>query len=121
MNINTNIGLRDRSRITLSNFKGLDTLSATVDVSAIHATDMKNLISRDGVNHKRFGWKTQFRIRDDNSQYLKIQGIFDFTIYHHERFLIVYAGKKFWLINRATGNYFNITNQSLINGTKKGT
>ena len=47
MNINTSIGLRDRSRITLSNFKGLDTLSAAVDVSAIHATDMKNLISRD--------------------------------------------------------------------------
>lgn len=110
MNINTSIGLRDRSRITLSNFKGLDTLSAAVDVSAIHATDMKNLISRDGVNHKRFGWKTQFRIRD-NGKYLKIQGIFDFTIYH-ERFLIVYAGKKFWRIDTLSNNYQDITDSA---------
>ncbi len=108
MNINSNIGLRDRSRITLGGFKGLDTLSAAVDVSAIHATEMKNLISRDGVNHKRFGWKTQFRIRDDNDQYLKIQGIFDFTI-HHKNFLIVYAGKKFWLIDKVDKSYTNIT------------
>ena len=110
MNINTNIGLRKRSKITFGNFRGLDTLSATVDVSAIHATDMKNLISRDGVNHKRFGWKTQFRIRD-NGKYLKIQGIFDFTIYH-ERFLIVYAGKKFWRIDTLSNNYQDITDSA---------
>ena len=81
MNINANVGLRDRSRRTLGGFKGLDTLSAAVDVSAIHATEMKNLISRDGVNHKRFGWKTQYRItdvdKDGKSYYPKIQGIFD--------------------------------------------
>lgn len=112
MNINTSIGLRDRSRITLSNFKGLDTLSAAVDVSAIHATDMKNLISRDGVNHKRFGWKTQFRIRDDNGKYLKIQGIFDFTIFG-EKFLIIYAGKKFWLIDIKCQEKYDITNYAI--------
>ena len=111
MNINTSIGLRDRSRITLSNFKGLDTLSAAVDVSAIHATEMKNLISRDGVNHKRFGWKTQFRIRD-NCQYLKIQGIFSFTIFH-KKFLLAYAGKKFWLIDIENQEKYNITHSAI--------
>ncbi len=111
MNINANVGLRDRSRITLGGFKGLDTLSAAVDVSAIHATEMKNLISRDGVNHKRFGWKTQFRIRDENGLFLKIQGIFDFTICH-ERFLIVYAGKKFWRIDALSNNYQDITDSA---------
>ncbi len=115
MKINSNVGLRDRSRITLSNFKGLDTLSAAVDVSAIHATDMKNLISRDGVNHKRFGWKTQFRIRDD-SQYLKIQGIFSFTIFQKD-FLMAYAGYtkngnekyRFYLINTIENSSTDIT------------
>lgn len=106
MNINTNIGLRDRSKITLTGFKGLDTLSASVDVSAIHATEMKNLISRDGVNHKRFGWKTQLRIRD-NGKYLKIQGFFSFTLFH-EKFFIVYAGKKFWSVD-TLNNYQDIT------------
>ena len=112
MNINANVGLRDRSRITLGGFKGLDTLSAAVDVSAIHATEMKNLISRDGVNHKRFGWKTQYRItdvdKDGKSYYPKIQGIFDFNIYGID-FLIVYAGKKFWLVNRTDNSCTDIT------------
>lgn len=111
MNINTSIGLRDRSRITLSNFKGLDTLSATVDVSAIHATDMKNLISRDGVNHKRYGWKTQYRLRD-NGEFLKIQGVFDLTLFG-ERFLIAYAGKRFWLIDLSNYTHRDITNYAL--------
>ena len=89
MKINSDISLRERSKITLSGFKGLDTLSASVDVNAIHATEMQNLISRDGVNHKRFGWKTQYRLRE-YSQFLKIQGIFNFTLFHID-FLIVYA------------------------------
>lgn len=121
MKINTNISLRDRSRITLNNFRGLDTLSTAVDVSAIHATDMKNLISRDGVNHKRFGWKTQFRIRDD-CQFLKIQGIFNFKIFEKE-FLIVYAvntekkEKKFFLISD-DGNSTDITNSGFSEDRK---
>ena len=102
MKINTNINLRNRSKVTLKGFKGLDTLSTSVDVNAIHATEMKNLISRDGVNHKRFGWKTQVRIRDD-SKYLKIQGIFNFTIFTEE-FLLAYAGRKFWWVTQ-NGNY----------------
>lgn len=103
MNINTNINLRERSKVTLSGFKGLDTLSASVDVSAIHSTEMQNLISRDGVNHKRYGWKTKFVVRDiktdGTSYYPKIQGIFDFNIYN-KNFLLAYAGKKFWLIDK---------------------
>lgn len=119
MKINTNIDLRDRSKITLSGFKGLDTLSAPVDVSAIHATEMQNLISRDGVNHKRFGWKTQYRIRE-NGHFLEILGIFSFTIFHID-FLMVYAGctennkekYRFYLIDTKNNTHIDITNWRL--------
>lgn len=111
MKINSNLGMRERSKVMLTGFKGLDTLSASVNVNAIHATEMQNLISRDGVNHKRFGWKTRFRIRDGNGEFLKIQGIFDFYIYSTS-FLIVYAGKKFWLINKDKGDYIDVTTKS---------
>ena len=64
MKVNTNLNLKDRKTVTLSGFKGLDTLSASIDVDAKHSTLMENFISRDGVNHKRYGWATKFRIRD---------------------------------------------------------
>lgn len=100
MKINTNISLRDRSKTSLKGFKGLDTLSASVDVSSIHATEMKNLISRDGVNHKRFGWETKFRIRDTEARkYVSIKGVFNFNIFGYD-FIVVYGGRKFYLIRK---------------------
>ena len=117
MNINTNVSLRDRSKVTLSGFKGLDTLSTSVNVSAIHATDMQNLISRDGVNHKRYGWKTKFRIKDSlngRTIYPKIQGVFDFTI-DGVNFLLVYANKKFWLIDKKNNSFQDITTLKIDN------
>lgn len=111
MKINTNINLKDRKMLTLGEFKGLDTLSAKVDVSAIHATEMQNFISRDGINHKRYGWATQARIRDSkNNKYLSIKGIFNFTIFRTE-FLLVYAGERFWWVNGE--NYEDITTKTI--------
>lgn len=113
MNINTNISLRNRSKVRMSGFKGLDTLSAPVEVNAIHSTEMENIISRDGVNHKRYGWKAQYRIREDG-KFLKIQGIFNFTLFG-KRFLIVYADKRFWSFDE-NGSYRNITDDAQIIG-----
>lgn len=119
MNINTNINLRNRSKITLKDFKGLDTLSAPIDVSGIHATEMQNLISRDGVNHKRHGWKDIIQIRDvfgESMEKIPIRGIFNFTIFG-ETFLIAYAGKTFYLIDRENNRYSSINERSLKSGT----
>lgn len=117
MNINSNISLKNRSVVTLSGFKGLDTLSSSVNVSAIHSTEMENLISRDGVNHKRYGWKTKLRIRDyDNENkgfFPKIQGIFEFNIFL-TKFIFAYANMKFWWIDLDEGTYININNKSLF-------
>lgn len=111
MNISTNISLKNRSKVTMKDFKGIDTLSSVVDVNAIHSTEMQNLISRDGVNHKRYGWKTQYRLRD-NGEFLKIQGVFDLTLFG-EKFLIAYAGRRFWLIDLSNYTHRDITNYAL--------
>lgn len=86
MRVNTNINLRNRSRIELKNFKGLDTLSSPVEVSSIHGMECENLISRDGVNHKRYGWKTKLRIGNG-----KINAIFSFKL-GDISYVIVYTG-----------------------------
>lgn len=86
MRVNTNINLRNRSRIELKNFKGLDTLSSPVEVSSIHGMECENLISRDGVNHKRYGWKTKLRIGNG-----KINAIFSFKL-GGTSYVIAYVG-----------------------------
>lgn len=90
--------MRDRSKVTLGGFKGLDTLSTPINVSANHATEMENLIYRDGTNHKRYGWKTRHRLRV-GGKFLSIKGIFNFKLLTEEGYkdyLIVYADKKFY-------------------------
>lgn len=109
MIINSSGSLRERSKVTLGGFKGLDTLNSSVEVSAIHSTEMQNLISRDGVNHKRYGWKTRTRLRHD-SKFLPIRAIFSFTIYLQD-FVLAYADRKFWWIK--DGENIDITNKSI--------
>lgn len=45
-----------------SNFLGADTLSSPLEVSKQRATYMENLIARNGINHKRFGWEEQVNL-----------------------------------------------------------
>lgn len=103
MKINTNISLRDRNVVTAKGFKGLDTLSPTIEVDAMHSTDMANLISRDGVNHKRYGWETLCRLRKDSKD-IPIRSVFNFTL-NGDDFFIVYANKTFYSVIENEGKY----------------
>ena len=103
MKINTNISLRDRNIVTAKEFKGLDTLSPTIEVDAMHSTDMANLISRDGVNHKRYGWETLCRLRKDSKD-IPIRSVFNFTLNGHD-FFFVYANKTFYSVIEDEGKY----------------
>lgn len=88
----TKIDLKDRKRMVFKDFMGVDALSPVFSISNKRASKMCNLISRDGSNHKRYGWE----------QYLQfngaINGVFGFII-HNTKFSVVYAGTTF-LIKR---------------------
>lgn len=89
LQFDTNINHKDRERIILKDFLGLDGQSPIASVASQRATRMKNLISRDGHNHKRFGYR----------QYLDfpgaINGVFSFEL-SGAHFDIVYSGNVFW-------------------------
>ena len=103
MKVNTNISLRDRHIVTAKDFKGLNTLSPTIEVDAMHSTDMSNLISRDGVNHKRYGWETLCRLRKDGKD-VPIRSVFNFEL-NGDKFFIVYANKTFYSVVETNGKY----------------
>ena len=63
--LNTNIDKKERSVISMRNFKGLDTVHSPMNLSYQHAVDMRNLINRNGVNRKRKGWKQVWAFPDN--------------------------------------------------------
>lgn len=97
MRANTNISVKDRLQMTLSDFKGVDFSSCPQNVHPNRASDMVNFINEYGVNRKRNGWKEFIRICDDNGVPQRINGIF---LYSGEsgKQLIVHAGKRFYIV-----------------------
>lgn len=57
--LNTNIDKKERSVVSMRDFKGLDTVHSPMNISYQHAIDMRNLINRNGVNRKRKGWRQE--------------------------------------------------------------
>lgn len=58
--LNTNIDKKERSVVSMRDFKGLDTVHSPMNISYQHAIDMRNLINRNGVNRKRKGWRQEY-------------------------------------------------------------
>lgn len=123
MKVNTNIKLKDRSSVTLKDFKGLDTLSSPVEVSSIHGTEVENLISRDGVNHKRYGWQAKWKLN------YAIKGIFNFKLGNYTA-IIAYvkttSDYKFYVLNsdgttsplKVEASFKSDTCKCFVNGEK---
>ena len=93
---------KERRRLTLSGFRGVDLTSNPLEVSASRATYMRNFISDGGVNHKRPGWREVYNFGE------RINGIFEYYD-DSARMTIVQAGKRFYRID-ATGFVKEITN-----------
>ncbi len=93
MRANTNIGRKKRYTHTLGDFRGVDLSSSPLRVSTYHATEMRNFICENGVNHKRHGWRELFSLG------ARINGVFPFKDDAHD-VLLVHAGTRFWRVMR---------------------
>ena len=89
-------------RKAIGNFLGVDYASSRLNVSDYRASDMKNLIHKDGVNHKRPGWNEIIKIAWDtvNDIYdptgtpLRINGFWNYTDSYDKEHTIIHAGHK---------------------------
>ena len=96
MRANTNIVLKDRRQLQLTDFKGVDFSSSPLRVQQNRASDMSNFINEYGVNRKRNGWKELFRI-ELNRVPQRINGVF-YYVNRDRKEIIVHAGKRFYRI-----------------------
>ena len=96
------VSAKDTERIKITGFKGVDTSSAYSDVDIQRATNMRNMVSRNGLNRKRHGWEQQLlNIQGEqvtpNNFGGKVHGIFGFHFAGEtEKRILVYANSTIW-------------------------
>lgn len=94
MRARTNISLKTRKTLQLSDFKGVDFSSSALSVRKDRASNMRNFINEYGVNKKRNGWNELIKIKYDGKAQ-RINGIFEY-VNGDRREVLVHAGKRFY-------------------------
>jgi hypothetical protein len=123
MQANTDIELKDRSTLKLSNFRGVDFSSSPLQVKTNRASSMRNFINKYGVNRKRNGWNELAKIELLNNSKRpaqRINCIFQFINGTHKE-IIVQAGKRFYRLSVNTNGeylYEDITLSSTYEDAK---
>ena len=103
MRARTNIGLKDRRTLQLSNFRGVDFSSSPLSVRSDRASNMRNFINEYGVNKKRNGWNELIKIYHQGVPQ-RINGIFEYVNGSH-RETLVHAGTRFYRLKVVDGKY----------------
>ncbi len=101
-------------RKAIDRFLGVDFANSKLNVADFRATDMKNFIHKDGVNHKRPGWNEIIKIGwdcvndifDPVGTPLQINGFWSFTDSYDNEHTIVHAGQKIFSIEQIGKNSF---------------
>ena len=101
--------------------RGVDLSSSPLNVAPSRASYMRNMISRNGINHKRNGWNEIASFEDTEGKELAINGIWEYV--HpttRDKSLIVYAGSQFFTCDYNFNNKKAITVESgaTVNGEK---
>ena len=96
MKARTNISVKDRRRLTLSEFRGVDFSKSPLHVSGSRATESINFIGENGRNKKRNGWvQLAKHLPMQDGKRPPINGIFPYKNGDKEEALI-HAGKQFY-------------------------
>lgn len=108
MRFNTDIDKKERKRVVLSDFRGIDTASPIYAVQSSRATAMVNFICKDGINHKRNGWRQVQRVLDSEGNGIAVNGYFKFEI-ANKPLKVIYAGTSFFVFDGETNDQLTIT------------
>lgn len=107
LQFNSNFGNKKFERKVINNFLGVDYASSIFNVADYRAIDMRNLINKNGINHKRNGWSEIAQFND------KINGIWQFKDDNKNIHIIVHSGKKFYKITNLSTNSFETTYEEI--------
>lgn len=103
MRASTNISLKTRRTLQLSDFRGVDFSSSALSVRRDRASNMRNFINEYGANKKRNGWNELIKIKYGGKNQ-KINGIFEY-VNGSRKEILVHAGKRIYRLKEANGRY----------------
>ena len=103
MRAKTNISLKERKTLQLTDFRGVDFSSSPLRVQSNRASSMRNFINEYGVNKKRNGWNELLKIKHGGVAQ-RINGIFEY-VNGDRREMLVHAGKRFYRLTKTDGKY----------------
>ncbi|MBO5969358.1 MAG: hypothetical protein J6S14_12760 [Clostridia bacterium] len=101
MRARTNISVKERRQLTLSEFRGVDFSKSPLHVSGNRATDSINFIGENGRNKKRNGWvQIANHLPKEGDIRPAINGMFPYKNGNIEEAL-VHAGTRFYRIKKS--------------------
>jgi hypothetical protein len=110
---NTNVSAKSHERVKLGGFRGIDTSSAPIEVENYRSTEMRNMISRNGLNRKRHGWAQQelnINKTYPNTFGGAVQGIYGFKFAGEtETRTMVYANCRLWHQTKKGDPFVDVT------------
>lgn len=101
------IGKKERKKYTFSNFRGVDTSVAPINVDPVRAVESINFVDRDGVLHKRYGWEQVYKFDGEINGFWKI-------VLGGDTHTICYANKTFYLLSKYDGWVHIYTSDKLV-------
>lgn len=120
------MAIKERHRYELTGFRGVDTASTPTDVAAKRATFMRNMINRDGINHKRYGWIHDYNQKNMDTVYSTFEFSVNGKVYKcvHSGTNIyvndevvkenVYEGKTFWFYSNSKAYMYGAGNAYVL-------
>lgn len=107
---NTSISSKEKRRFEIGNFKGVDLSSNKTDIAKTRASEMLNLINKNGLNRKRYGFVADSKPLDETTN-KHIYGYFHSTLGGHD-FKFVHLGDDL-LLSYNNGEYKSILSNTL--------
>ncbi len=99
----------EKKRFSIDNFRGVDFASSKINADKTRATDTRNLIHKNGVNHKRNGWNELCQFVDSSGDPLQINGFWNWVDSYDEDITIVHAGTKIYRVS----NFGDVTSPNV--------
>ena len=109
MRARTNLPVKEKRRVELSELRGMDFASSPLLCSPQRACVGKNWEPVDGINRKRRGWEQMLPALP-----ARINGIFPYTRDTGEEELIVYAGTSFYRVSTSALTYEEIPMKNTV-------
>ena len=91
---NSSIDKKDHRRLEFKDFRGVDYSVPKLNVAHNHASHLRNITNKNGINCKRNGWTIEYKLPNGG----RVNGYWEFEL-NNTLFKVCYVGTEFYVRN----------------------